>query len=100
MIKHIVMWRLKEYAEGNSKAENAKIIKTKLESLKGVIEQIRNIEVGININNSHQAFDAVLYSEFDSIEDLNLYKNHPEHRKISEFVSKIRNERVVVDYEV
>ncbi len=27
MIKHIVMWKLKDEAEGNSKAENAKIIK-------------------------------------------------------------------------
>ncbi len=28
MIKHIVMWKLKDEAEGNSKAENAQIIKT------------------------------------------------------------------------
>lgn len=34
MIKHIVMWKLKDEAEGNSKAENAQIIKNSLEDLK------------------------------------------------------------------
>ena len=34
MIKHIVMWKLKDEAEGNSKAENAKIIKNSIEDLK------------------------------------------------------------------
>jgi hypothetical protein len=94
------MWRLKDYAEGNDKAENARIIKSSLENLKGRIEQIKYIEVGINVNNSPQAYDAVLYSEFESVEDLKLYQNNPEHKKISEFISKIRNERTVVDYEV
>ena len=45
MIKHIVMWKLKDEAEGNSKDENAKIIKNSLEDLKGKIvsrEEIMN----------------------------------------------------------
>lgn len=100
MIKHIVMWKLKDLAEGKDKLENAKIIKSRLEGLKNIIGQIKYIEVGININESTQAFDAVLISEFDSLEDLKIYKNHPEHLKISEFVSKVRDARVVADYEV
>ena len=61
MIKHIVMWKLKDEAEGNSKAENAKIIKNSLEYLKGKINEIVNIEVGIDVNKSEQAYDVVLY---------------------------------------
>ena len=61
MIKHIVMWKLKDEAEGNSKAENAKIIKNSLEDLKGKINEIVNIEVGIDVNKSEQAYDVVLY---------------------------------------
>ena len=34
MIKHIVMWKLKENAEGKTKEENAEIIKNGLEGLK------------------------------------------------------------------
>lgn len=100
LIKHIVMWKLKEFAEGKSKSENARILKMRLESLRNSIVQIRFIEVGININPLEDSCDVVLYSEFDNIGDLLLYQNHPDHMKISEFVSKVRDERVVTDYEV
>lgn len=66
MIKHIVMWRLKEFAEGKSKLENANIIKINLEDLKHRIDEVKLIEVGVNINNSQQAYDVVLYSEFET----------------------------------
>ena len=75
-------------------------IKQLLERLKHRIKEIRSIEVGINTNDSPDAFDIVLYSEFDNINDLNAYQNHPEHLKVGEFVSKVRLERKVVDYEV
>lgn len=99
MIKHIVMWRLKDYARGASKEENAKKLKSSLESLKDEINEIKHIEVGIDINRSDAAFDVVLYSEFDSVEDLQAYQRHPEHMKIVGFVNEIRLERAVVDYE-
>lgn len=98
MIKHIVMWKLKNFAEGKTKEENFKFIKESLENLADLIPEIKFIEVGKNINNSDSAFDAVLYSEFDSPEDLEIYQNHPEHKKISEYVTKIRDKRVVGDY--
>lgn len=94
------MWKLKEFAEGKDKLENAKIIKMGLEDLENKINQIRCIEVGININKSEQAYDVVLYSEFDSVEDLNLYQNHPDHLRISEFITNLRDVRVVTDYEI
>jgi hypothetical protein len=93
------MWKLKKFAEGKDKLGNAKIIKIDLENLQNKIDKIRHIEVGININESEQAYDVVLYSEFDSVEDLNLYENHPDHVRISEFISKVRDIRVVADYE-
>ncbi len=99
MIKHIVMWRLKDSANGASKEENAKKLKSSLESLKDKISEINHVEVGININRSDAAFDVVLYSEFDSVDDLQAYQRHPEHMEIVGFVNQIRSERAVVDYE-
>ncbi|MCR1934008.1 Dabb family protein [Clostridium tepidum] len=100
MIKHIVMWKLKEVAEGKSKLENANTIKMKLENLQQKIKEAKLIEVGININDSKQAYDVVLYSEFENLEDLNLYQNHPEHLKVGEFINKVKEDRIVADYEV
>jgi hypothetical protein len=100
MIKHIVMWRLKEFANGVNKEENAKKLKSHLESLKSKIKEIKHIEVGINIKSSDAASDVVLYSEFDSMDDLEAYQRHPEHMKVVDFVNEVRLERRVVDYKV
>ena len=98
MIKHIVMWNLEDVAEGNSRDENARRIKKGLESLKGVIDGIIHLEVGINVN--PKGFDLVLYSEFASMDALKAYDCHPEHLKMREFINKVITERVVADYEV
>lgn len=100
MIKHIVMWKLKEFAEGKAKLENANTIKMRLENLQEKIKEAKLIEVGININDSKQAYDVILYSEFETLEDLNLYQNHPEHLKVGEFINKVKEDRIVTDYEV
>lgn len=100
MIKHIVMWKLQEEAEGKAKAENAKIIKGSLEELKGKVETLLDIEVGLNLNPSEQAYDVVLYSTFDNLEGLDAYQKHPEHLKAATFVRSVVKSRVVVDYEI
>ncbi len=100
MIKHIVMWRIKDEDAGASKIENAKKLKQSLEALVDEIEELKTAQVGINFNSSPAAFDVVLYSEFDDREGLDAYQTHPEHIKVADFVSEIRSDRAVVDYEV
>ena len=99
MIIHIVMWKLKEVAEGSSKEENALKIKAILEELKHKIGVIENLEVGINLNESDFAYDVVLNSEFDCLDSLNQYQKHPEHIKAGGFISAVTEKRVVADYE-
>ncbi|SFM25957.1 Dabb family protein [Methanolobus profundi] len=98
MLKHIVMWKLKDNAEGNTNIKNALFMKEMLETLKDVIPEIEMIEVGLNVNSSAAAYDVVLYSEFKDEEALKTYQDHPEHLKVAEFVGKINEDRVVVDY--
>ena len=98
MLKHVVMWKLKAFAEGADKARNAKRIKIELEALKNTIPQIFHLEVGINILDSEAAFDVVLLSVFKTQQDLDLYLNHPNHRAAAEFVNLVRESRIVVDY--
>lgn len=99
MIHHIVMWKLKDAAEGKSKTENAQLIKEKLESLWGVIPQIAEIRVGINIENKHSTYDIALHSYFHSMDDLMAYQIHPKHNEVADFIGKVREERCCVDYE-
>jgi len=99
MIRHIVMWKFKEEAEGKSKEENIQIIKKDLEDLIGQIPQIRSLEVGVNKTEDKTAFDAVLVSTFDSMEDLKIYREDPRHKKAAAYNKLCRIDRAVVDYE-
>jgi hypothetical protein len=94
------MWKLKENAEGNTKEINSLEIKRQIESLKGRIDKVLELEVGINFEESSQAYDVVLYSTFHSKDDLNYYQNNEEHLKVVNFIKKVIEERIVVDYEV
>jgi hypothetical protein len=101
MLKHIVFFELADNAEGKSKTENAEIIKMQLENLKNLIPEIKMIEVGINYPNAPKTnYDIALYSVFENLDALNVYQEHPEHKKIAAFIGKVRTARAAVDYEV
>jgi hypothetical protein len=57
LLKHIVMFRLKEAALGADKAENMQRVKLRLEALKDKIAEIKFFEVGVNAINSGAAYD-------------------------------------------
>lgn len=92
------MWKLKAEAEGKTKAENALWMKEHLEALRGVVPQIRTLEVGVNSKEGPMAYDAVLIATFDDEAALEAYKNDPRHVAVSNYCKKIREGRVVVDY--
>jgi hypothetical protein len=100
MIKHIVMWRLRAFAEDADKTENAVRMKQMLDALPGRIPEIRRLEVGIDIGGTEAAYDIVLCAEFDSPAALDRYQEHEDHLKAAEFIRKIREDRASVDYEV
>jgi Stress responsive A/B Barrel Domain len=98
MIKHIVMWKLKEVAECGDRIQNARKMKHDLEALKSKIPEIKHIEVGLNSLPSDGSYDVVLYSEFENEKDLETYQKHPEHLTVAEFIGTVRERRAVVDY--
>lgn len=99
MIRHVVMWKFKPFAEGKTKEENLLLVKNALESLPEKIDFLRSMEVKLNVNPKESMFDAVLLSEFDTLDDVLKYREHPEHKKISSYVALVREARASVDYE-
>lgn len=95
MIKHIVMWRLKD----ENKQRNIRRIKRDLEALQGIVPGFLAIEVGVDLSSSSDSSDIVLYCKFDDQEALETYQNHPRHKAIVPLVSEARTERRVVNYE-
>ena len=92
MIRHIVMWKFRPGTE----AEQARFLEG-LKNLQGVIPQLLKSEVAVNVGADN--YDAVLVSEFESLEALEIYKNDPRHKAVSALCKSIREDRVAVDYE-
>jgi hypothetical protein len=98
MIKHIVMFRLKDFAEGKSKHENALWMKENLENLVKYIPELIHLEVGLNIVETERSWDLAIYSKFESKENLDIYMTHPKHIELVNHILKIREESHTVDY--
>ncbi|WP_243313597.1 Dabb family protein [Fundidesulfovibrio agrisoli] len=101
MIKHIVMWTLKDEAGGKPKAENLATMKSLLEALPGKVPGVIDLEVATaSLFESVPPTDIVLYTTFPDKQTLKAYAVHPEHMKVVEFIKSVVAERRVIDYEI
>ena len=93
MVKHIVVYKLKE---GVNKEEAVKIIASVLEPLVGKIPGLLHLE----IRQAFQGMDYALYSEFESKEALFAYAENPLHIEAKGHFSHFIDTRVAADYEL
>ena len=100
MIKHIVMWQIKDEARGKTKQENATEIKALIEGLSGQIEGLLLIEVGVNALPDPNAYDLVLTCVFEDEAAFEYYKTHPKHVAAANVIGEVKVARTVVDYYV
>ena len=100
MIKHIVMWKLKEFAEGADRASNARKMKDRLDACANLAPGTVRFEVALAQPGLEATYDVVLYSEFESREALAAYIDHPTHQALKPFIGAVRDERQCMDYEV
>ena len=87
MVKHIIIWILKDEYSDAEKADIKKGIKEGLEGLKGKVPGIVDITVhteGLESSNG----DLMLDSTFESVEALNGYTVHPAHVEVA--TTKVR----------
>ena len=97
MVTHIVMWNLKEEAEGGSREQNAAIMKERLEGLVGKIEGLVSLKIGKNVIPG--GYDLCLVGQYQDLDALKYYRDHPLHKEVQQFVHKVIAERVSCDFE-
>jgi hypothetical protein len=100
MIKHIVMWKLMEQAEGADKAANAAKMKALLEDCRDIVPGIVAFEVALAQPGLEATYDVLLYSVFKDKWALDAYQDHPTHVALKPFIAAVRLERQCMDYEV
>ena len=100
MVKHVILWKLKEEFSEQQKQEIKFGIKSGLESLHGKIDGLIDIKVNINGLESSNA-DLMLDSTFTDEAALKGYAVHPEHVAVAD--GKVRPftaTRICLDYEI
>ena len=101
MIKHIVMFKFKEEANGKTKAENLIEARAKMMKLKDEIPEILEMQVYIGEGSAPDTnYDYALVSEFESMETLNSYQVHPAHVAFGKYIGELRELRACMDYEI
>jgi Stress responsive A/B Barrel Domain len=100
VIRHIVMWKLKERAEGASRAENLEILKEKLEGCRDIVPGMLDLQVGIATAGLDSTYDLVMTSDFADKASLDAYQIHPTHLALKQFAGAVREARQCVDYEL
>lgn len=97
MVKHIVMWNVFG-ASTEEKARNAHRLKAAFEGIRAHIPGLLKLEIGLDFSRVDYACDVVLYSEFESVQALTDYGNHPEHTRVRQELEGLRIARHQVDY--
>jgi quinol monooxygenase YgiN len=100
MLKHIVMWKLKQYAEGGDRHINAAKMKAMLDACASLVPGMLAFEVALAKPGFEATYDVVLYSEFTDQAALDAYQAHPRHVAIKPFFGAVRDQRQCMDYEV
>jgi hypothetical protein len=98
MIRHIVMFKLKDFGSSSENHKAAEQVRAELLSMKDRIAVIREFEVGINIASDPSAFEVVINSVFDSSDDLEAYRVHPDHQAFIAFNKNYTERKAVADY--
>jgi len=100
MLKHIVMWKLKEHAEGADRQANASEMKRRLDACANIVPGMLTFEVTLAQPDLEATCDVVLYSEFADRAALQAYIEHPTHKAVVPFIGAVREGRQCMDYEV
>ena len=79
MVKHIILWTLKEELSGTEKESVKKGIKESLEALQGVVPGLLDIKVIIDGRLDSSNADVMLDCTLESEEALKGYAVHPAH---------------------
>lgn len=94
VVTHVVLFRLRDRSyESMQKARDV------LLSMEDKIPFLRSLEVGIDALRTERSYDLALIARFDSFEDLEKYRDHPDHLEVLRYIRSVAESSVVVDYE-
>jgi len=100
MVKHVILWRLKEELSDQDRAKIKADMKAELEGLKGKVPGLIDIVIQTEPLASANA-EVMLDSTLEDEAALKGYAVHPEHVRVANtFVRPYTQVRMCMDYEI
>lgn len=93
MLKHVVLFKIKE-------KENVQKGVEALKSMKGKIEKMIDLEVGVDFLCSQRSYDIALITTHTDKAALELYQAHEAHQPAKKLMHEISTSSVSVDFEI
>jgi pyruvate/oxaloacetate carboxyltransferase len=100
MMRHIVLFKLKEFNSNADKKLASEKVLRQLETLPIKIDLIRKFEAATDVRKLEWSYDIVLVMDFDNMTDLNAYTTHPAHQEFVAFNKDYSVAKVCIDYEI
>ncbi|WP_343209309.1 Dabb family protein [Anaerolentibacter hominis] len=98
MIRHMVFWTLTEEARGEKREAAMTAMKESAERMGRLIPGVYKLEIGENLAGGPH--DFVFYGEYESMEKLREFQDHPLHQAHKEMAKDWVTNRACVDYEM
>lgn len=98
MVRHIVLWNFVEGLSDTEKREAGQKMKELLEPIKELVPGAVKIELLQNAQPTSNR-DVALVSEFETVDALTTYQNHPAHVEVGKYVRSVTCDRACMDYE-
>lgn len=99
MVRHVILWKLKETSSEEEKRTIVENMKEHLEALVGVVPGLISLDINIEPLASSNA-DVMLDSLLEDEAALKEYQAHPEHVKAADtYVRPYTEVRMCIDYE-
>lgn len=98
MLRHIILWKIKNEVPEEERRAVKERIKASLEALVSVIDGLEEMKIHIDSLPTSTA-DMMLESKLRDADALAFYRDHPAHVKAATYVRSVVDVRLCLDFE-
>lgn len=91
MLHHVVCIQIPDPVQ-------AEEVANRLKALPGLIDEIREYDVGVDVVAGPTSYQVGLHSTFDDVDALERYRVHHAHQAVATLIEEVSTDRVAVDW--
>lgn len=96
MVKHILFWQFSDAVHDGNRKEILERLSASVKSLEGKISGLISCEIGENVAGTD--CDFVFFAEFESLDAVKVFQNHPLHIAHKKLAAPYVQNRLAADY--